>query len=288
MVFGYTNATLSGVVPGNEGVADLIQAIGGFLTGTLGWTETEDRTDQAGSNHKLILQSNGEDNDASTFYLVLTSGSNVVGFQGATFWDTGTHTVGSGVESPSAATTVTLNAGSDKIIHYWLSGDKDSVNFITRVNGDYDGIHYGLIEPFTSSANDPFPVYLVGTSAVTVDVTVDTTNGAHSFLDGTTALTANEADWEAVFPNPVGTDQAPGNIFGATENFVGFPVIAGVSDASPTRRAVRGFSKNLWVTIGPSNSSLTQEDIFDPGTGKTYQVFFDGANSTEAVVIRRT
>jgi hypothetical protein len=291
MAFAYATTTISGVNPGIVASTEWMRWVKDVLTGSMGWALTEDRSTQAGANSKIILQSNGEDNTASTYYMVLTSGTNFTGVQAATFWNTGTHTPGSGVIAPIAGFEFNagVNATVDKNIKYWISGDKDAVTFISRRAGNYGGTHFGRIRSLYPATLDPFPIYVVGGgSENTIDDLSLTNNNANTFLDAATVLGSSELDWESIYITPLGSDQAPDNIFGSIERFTCFPIIAGISDNSPIRRSVRGFSMNIWATIGPSASSMDHEDVFQAADGKTYQVFFNVASSQRAVVIRRS
>lgn len=291
MAFGYTTVTISGVLPTVDVPIEFMRFAKDYLTGTLGWTLTEDRSTQAGANSKIILHSNGEDNTASTFYLVLSSGTDGVDIQAATFWNTSTHTVGSGVATPTTQTSATIPATQAKITKYWISGDKDAVTFIGRRSGNYFGSHVGRIRSLYPASADPFPIYVVGAgNSFGVDTLSSTNSSASSFLDATSALIGGECDWEPIIGvgETLGSDQTPDNVFGSMERFTCFPLIVGISDNSPVRRSVRGFSTNIWVTMGPGSSSMDAEDVFRAADGKTYQVFFGSTTAQRAVVIRRS
>jgi len=289
MTFSYAKGTISGTLPGVCAPADMIQIISTTLQNDLGWTLTEDRSDQAGVNHKVILQSNGESGDAPTFYMILSSGTDNVDIQAATFWDTGTHTVGSGVASPTSTTVVRLHANEDITTKYWISGDLEGVTFVTFGNGAYDGAHLGRIRQFTTTSGDPFPICIVGSTAVSVDVLGG--GNVYSFLDGTTDLSTGESDWDSFYTTPLTSAGAPTKIPGQVlEECVCFPLMASVSDASPTRRATRGFSQNIWTTVGPAGNAISfnPQDIFTAPDGRTYQVFYDSSSSSRCIVIRRS
>ena len=290
MAFGYTTLTISGSNLGVSTPVELMRSLKTYLTNSLGWSLTEDRSDQAGVNSKIVLQSNGEDNTASTFYLVMTSGIATVEFQAGTFWNTTTHTVGSGVLTPSTGSNVSLSCAVDKTIKFWASGDKESITFIARRALSYDGVHIGRIRSFYPSSQDPFPIYAIGGSseATDIDFLTGTSANANAIFDATSQLGGGECDWDSPFNNPLGSDQHPDNIFGSTERFTCFPMIAGVSDNSPVRRAIRGFSINIWATLGPNTTSMEAEDVFQAADGKTYQVFFNSSTSNVALVVRRS
>lgn len=295
MAFGYTKATISGTPVGVDGPIKFIQDVASFMVNTLGWTQVEDRTTTAGATKQLILSSTGEDSRASTFYFVLSSGNTVgvtggVGCQAATAWDTTTHAVAAtGVITPSATGTSTIAVYRSILFDYWVSGDKDSVVIVTKTNGNYDAAYVGRVRQITDPARDTFPVYVVGNNSKSTTAVADTSANAYSFSAPNHALTAGStAPFNSFFPTPLDSNETPQNIFGTTEGVVCLPNIASV--ASGTAKATRGFSLNLWTTAGPAtgNTSMAPEDILDPGTGKTYQVFFTDDTDTAAIVIRRT
>lgn len=292
MPFAYRELTISGGSdPTLEGTSRFIQDIKNVLVNDMGWTLTEDRSDQAGTDHKVILQSNGEDDDKSTFYVVLTSGTtDEIGIQAATFWDTGTHTTGSGVANPTNETSVTLETDEDADYTGWISGNRDSVVLLSKVGSTYDAAYVGRILQITDPVQDPFPVFCVGTNVADVDTLAQTTANIYSFLDGVTVIANNDSEWGAVFITPLDANQHPNNIFGSTESYVAFPIIAGVANIVPLQRSTRGFSANMWVTIGPSatGSTLSQEDELEAAENRTYKAFFDSGISQRAVLIRKS
>lgn len=291
MPFYYKEVTVSGATAGLEGTSLLIQEIKDALVNEMGWNLTEDRSAEAGTGHKVILQSNGESGTDSTFYLVLTSGTtDEIGIQSATFWDTGTHTVGSGVASPANDTTVTLETDEDADYTAWISGDRDSVVLLTLVSTSYDATYAGRIIQFTDPTQDHFPVYTVGGATASVDPLTNNSNATHSFKDGTTIIVGTRGSWEGFYTSPLGTDSSPTNIFGQTEAYIALPIFVGVRDTINDFRSIRGVAANVWTTIGPNatGSTLTQQDEILAGDGKTYQVFFDSAASQRTLVIRKS
>lgn len=307
MAFGYQQLTISGATAGIEGTAKLIQETKNFMVNTLGWTLTDDRTTQAGTNHKLILQSTGEDSSASTFYLVMTSGNetsvaaaqSVIGIRAATAWSTTTHAVAtSGTSTPTASGTVTLTTSTNANYTAWMSGDKNSVVLITKIGSNYDAAYIGRVNQFTSKSQDPFPIYVVGASNTTdTDNLVSTNTAAYTFFNASTAIgTSGDADAEGFVQGNnglvIGGNQAPTqNIFNTSEAYVALPIIMGISQSAPARRSIRGVAFNMWVCIasgtGVTGSTLTYEDEFTTSAGTTYKAFFNGAPG-RAIVIRKS
>ena len=303
MTFSYREVTVSGNSVGVEGTAKLIQLIKEVMVDEMGWVQTDDQTNRAGTSHQLTLQSTGEAAALPTYYLILTSGTgssaavgqDVINVRAATAWNSTTHQVpSSGVGNPTTSGTVTLSTDSNGSFTAWISGDKDAVTIVSKPTAaaTYDCFHYGNINQITSTAFDRTPIYLVGDSATSVDVVANSTTDTYSFLNSTTVLTSAEADFESLYINPLDSSQAPNNIFGSTEAYVALPLVAGVSDNIPVRKSIRGFSKNIWTTIasGGAGSVVTidPQDELLSSDGRVYKVFFDTINSARALVIRKS
>jgi len=287
VAFAYREVTISGLNKDVEGTAKAIQEITDVMVNEMGWVLFQDLTASgAPPGHRMILQSDtGESGTDSSWYLIMTSGtSNEVGIQISSAWDTGAQAVpGSGVVTPTAATTVTLETDEDGHFVLWVSGDKDAVNFITRIQqGTYGNIYFGKALPFLDDTFEPFGVYLVGSTSNTI--VVESTSAVRALhANPVEAITA--ASQAETLTYNFGTTETPYNQADNEPIFSALPLIFTVD--APTASGAIGVVRNTWITTLMS-IGFSSESILTVSEGsETYQAFSSSSNN-RSLIIRRS
>lgn len=281
MTFAYSETVISGSRRGIEGTSSTIQRIKTTLN-QMGWTVYDDRTAQAGTNHKLIMTTSGESGTDNPWYLVMTSGSiDEVGFQISTDWNLGTHTI-AGVFAPADATTVTLNTDEDNPCVLWVSGDLDALALLTRAQDNYDSVLVGRSRNFLTPAREPYGLYLIGTATLGVDLVSTTVRGIAG--PAPTAITAgSDAETKVIAQT---TTDSPYTLDGGVEPiYLALPVTWFLTDSATVGKGAVGFLRNVWSGPDSANGLMSETIIVVSGTSETYIAFDEGAHS---LIIRRT
>jgi len=291
MPFSYRNATISGGSDDTlEGASAFIQTVEDVLVNEMGWVVEDDQTASAGASHKLILRSNGEGSEFSTFYVVLTSGTgggtanlNAITMQMATAWDSSAHVVpSSGVETVFAQTR--LNTRSQEDFEFWISGDSEGVVFITRQNpSTYDSLSFGRANSFYSQTVNPFPLYVMGDTS---NIILSASNGAVRAIGGKTprAFIGFECNTLPYF-NLTAANQ-PYRQSGASSIFVALPVLFNYRDSTPLAKGSAGTLRNSWSGAGSNENMLQESTLVASGTFgvQTYRAF---TTTSDSLIIRQ-
>lgn len=299
MSFGYKQVTISGNAPGVEGMSRLIQEIKDVAVNQMGWTIHDDSTNQPSTNHKLILSSNGETNSYPTFYAVLGSGSSTgtagqdtIMAQMATAWNASLHRVpASGVIVPVASGVMLLGGDSNGVFNAWISGNKDSINVITRVGAStYDNIMFGRASSFHSTSIHPYPLFVNADSnastliAGSPNVRVIARNPPEAFTNG--------AEGEALDMDSFATSNQPydSTISGGVQSvYAAVPMFLTVDDTAPARKEVLGVIPNTWTGAGSSMGMLNESILTMSGTDGTVQTYIAfNVNTLISLIIRRS
>jgi len=292
MTFHFDEITVSGARFDTEGTSKGIKEISRVMTNYMGWTTHDDRTNQAGANHKMVLRSTGED-PGPAFYLVMTSGDNsgsvappqdVISFQISTFWDASTHTVGSGVITPANPGVAELGrTDSDGFYTLWVSGDKDSVVIVGKARNNYNRVGFGRGENFLSPDYEPYGLYMLGGTGNTA---IDPFNTSIRSVVGNppTAITAaNDGAFRSVAFSSTNEPRRGLNPSEIVPIFTAVPLVFFVEAAAST--GAISIVKNMWgflpATIGYNSETV----LVSSGTDREYMVFGDTSNG---LLIRRT
>ncbi len=293
MTFAFRETTVSGLLLNVEGTSKYIKVIEDVLINDMGWALAEDSTALAGANHKLILHNNGgESGSDPNYYLILTSGTtNEIGLQIATAWTVGSpgSVPGSGVgPAPTNTTTMTLETDEDGLFIGWIVGDKDAVNFVTRIvttanSTDYDLSCVGRCLQFHDETLEPYSVYLFGSaSASTI---VESTNVTGLVGNNPVIALGNSADGEIQFyahstvSEPWSLDETPGAV---EKNFTAMPYLWNADDT--VNKGSMGLLRHIWSI---NATGLPDETIMqDRTTNDEYIVFNTG--SIRSFILRKT
>ena len=295
MSFGYQELTISGSVEGHEGTIEFIRNLKTFML-DIGWTLTEDRTDQPGSSDgdtRLVMQSNGEAGEYPTFYMVVVSGSsatpasNFTWFQLSTAYDTGNHEVpASGVATenfPSGHGF--LNTRSQEDYAVWMSGDSEALAIVTRQSPTtYDSILIGRANSFMSTADNPFPLYYISRNTAVI-LTVDAGTYMRG-IGGNPPQFFGSADMVS-YAYPIASANQPYQLGSAESIYFASPIIMAYRDISPLRKGVIGTVGSGWHGVGTSTGLYKEGRLTASGTSgvQTYRVF---PTTSYSLIMRET
>lgn len=292
MSFYFHQTTISGGRFDTEGTAAGIQEIARVMTNHMGWTTHDDRTNQAGANHKMVLRTVGED-PGPAFYLIMTSGSsggsvgqNEIGMQIATAWDETTHAVpASGVIAPTATTSSYLITSTNGFYSLAMSGDKDAVLLHTRVDDVGDRVFFGRCKNFLPTSLEPYGLYLLSDNNNNAALTDQTTTKA---IVGNPPIALEGSSDAVLLSFGFSTTNEPriGIASSAVAPiFTAFPVVLFAQNTSPVEKGAIGIARNAWAFLN-NTAGLNDEMIFTvSGSSETYMAFI---GTSESFVIRRT
>jgi len=292
MSFLYRNVTISGSVPGNEGVTDFLQELKDFMT-TAGWSLTEDRTDQDGlEDCKLVMQSNGESGEYPTFFLVAHSGSDYTSFYMATAYDTGTHDVATtGIQTNAYGVAMArFVTESESDFQVWFSGDSEALAIVSdRIPGpDYDSVLIGRLNSFMSTADNPYPLYIISANGAVI-ITVDSNGTVSRGTGGNPPFAFDGSNENRVRDYTYLSTNQP-YTFGTAESvFLATPLIFNYTwTAATQRKGMAGTVRNAWRGAGSSMGMLSNHILTASGTSgvQTYKAFV--RDTADSLIIRVT
>ncbi len=292
MPFGFKTFVVSGTRDDTEGASKLVQELKDFMI-SVGWTLTEDRSDQAGADHFVVLESNGEDSNFPTFYMVVHSGNSIsapiadtINVFPSTAWDTSTHAVpSSGVRIGPTNNASPLDVDSNGNTDIWLSGDSEGLCCVSKKQGvnTYDSLFFGRANSFRPVSENPYPLYTAGVNGIAIDATPNSVDGIGGqppkAFTGTSAI---------LTLGPLfATSDSPYNIGAATSIYYAAPLgmwyNLGTGGPGPSldRSGAMGTARNAWVGAGTNQSLLQASKLTASGTfGKqVYQAFTATAES---------
>ncbi len=293
MSFSFREVTISGLRNDTEGTSQAINEITDVLVNEMGWVLEDDRRTQAGNSdvtltHKVVFKNDtGESGTDSNWYFTITSGTtaslnqNTLGFQMHSAYDVGTHdTAATGVENPVLHSTLTLATDSNGNFNLWVSGDKDSVVFVTNQINTYGHMTVGKSKGFLDDTIEPFGLYIAGVANTTA-----TSTQVRSIVSNPPIALANANEGEFL-SIALTTTNEPRQGLGQDEAiFTFFPMVHMVDDASPVRKGAIGMVRNMWVGVSSNAGWIKESLITISGSSQTYLGFPETTNS---LVIRRS
>jgi hypothetical protein len=293
MAFAFRQVTISGHRNGVEGMSQAINEIVDVMTNQMGWVLEDDRRAQAGNasivnTHKVALHSNkGESNDQPTWHVVITSGtsatapSDLLGFQISTAYDVAAHDVpGTGVETPTDHTIITLTGDSDGPFILWISGDKDGVILVTEYQQAHTSVVFGRSQHFLSNSFEPYGIYLHSAAS-----TIASTTAVRSICGEPPQAFINTNEGEFLAYGLASTNQPQYNLGETEAIYTALPLIHMVDDQSPVRKGAIGICSNFWAAGPVTAGILKPMELIVSGTTNRYLVFGDTADS---LVIRKS
>lgn len=297
MPFGFKTFVVSGTRSDTEGASKLVQELSTFMV-SVGWTVTDDRTDQPGISHKMVLQSNGEDSNFPTYYMIVHSGNSAtptadqdtINILPATAYDVGAHAVpASGVEVPNNNNIAPIDVDSNGNTDIWMSGDSEGVAIVTKKQGGnvYDSTFFGRANSVRTVEENPYPLYTAGVNGIAVDPTPTAVKG----IGGQPPQLFTGSSDIVALAYSFATNDAPYNIGAATSIYFASPIVLVHGDTTGGvppdlhRRGIIGTARNVWVSAGSNQSLLQASKLTASGTfGKqVYQAF---TTTAESLVMR--
>ena len=296
MSFAFREVTISGNKVGVEGTSAALNEITDVMVNEMGWVLEDDRRSQAGSSnvtltHKVVFNSNsGESGSDANWYFTLTSGTTStagtdnIGFQMATSYDTGTHdTSSSGVEVPTGHTSpIGMTLDSNGIFNLWISGNKDGITVIYNRQNTYGFLMVGKVKPFLDKSLEPFGLYFHAITTTTNPLTTS----ARSIVGQPPVAqeSANESEFLSV-SMVIGNEPRQG--LGNTDAiFTLMPMVLTADGTSPLQKGFIGLIQNAW-TVAPSSAGWIKESLVTiSGSNQTYLAF--PGSTTGGMAIRKT
>ncbi len=296
MPFGFQTFVVSGTRDDTEGASKLIQDMSTFMV-SLGWTVTDDRSDQAGTAHKVVLESNGEGNNFPTFFMIVHSGSSTSASTGqdtvnvlpATAYDVAAHAVpSSGVQVPAASNTSPIDVDSNGNTNIWISGDSEGIVVVSQrsSSSSYDSLYFGRANSVRSVAENSYPLYTAGVNGIAIDVTPGVVEGIGGqppeVFTGSGDILAIGYLFNTEQPYNIG---AATSIYFAAPIFIWYNDTTGGPGPSNQRRGAMGTARNAWIGAGSNQSMLQASKLIASGTfGKqVYQAF---TATSESLIMR--
>jgi hypothetical protein len=292
MPFAYRQVTVSGHRVDTEGTSTALNEIADVLVNEMGWTMEDDRRSQNGSSnvaltHKIVLNSNGGEGGHPNWFVTLTSGttatagSDTIGMQLATAYDTGTHdTAASGIETPTIHTSLNLNVDPDGPYTLWISGDKDGVVLVSQRHGDLmNWMTFGRGRHFLDDTLEPYGIYCYAQA----NNTLPTATAVRSIVGEPPVSLNGGAEGEFIAYTLTSTNDPRTGLGNDQDIWVILPILFTADDASPVRKGAIGFT-NFFMAGNSNAGMLTPAEYTDEQTGRSY-VFF-GSSST--LVIRKS
>ena len=299
MPFSFRQVTISGATEGNEGTIMFVRELKNFME-EAGWTTTEDRTTEPGhvdGNTNIVMQSNGESGDYPTFYMVAVSGGSATAGQDYTYfrmttaWDTAAHTMpASGVATNSFTTTMArLNTLSQEDYEVWMSGDAEALAIVTRQSpSTYDSVCIGRANSFMTTADNPFPLYLLSgsTSAVLIE---DTTGASTRLIGGNPPFAFDSGNNTKTYQyTGISNNNQPYKVGAADSIFLALPAFLVYTEDIPSKQGILGTIRNAWRGAGTASDMYMEGILTASGTSgvQTYQAFT--VSTTTSLIIRRS
>jgi len=295
MSFSFREVVVSGTKDGTEGTSKCLNEIVDVMVNGMGWVMEEDRRLESGSTnvtltHKVVFNSNGgESLDQSNWFFTITSGtvaapgSDLLGLQIATAYDTGTHdTAASGVETPLGHTTLTVPVDSNGNFVLWVSGDKDGVVFVTHVRGVYGYAIIGRGQHFVDNSIEPFGLY-INSNASSTTVTSTTCRS----IAGQPPQAFQNASEGEILGYSLGAINEPRVGLGSGETFfTAVPLVHTVDDGTPLRKGAVGLVSNAW-SCAPATAGWVRETVITVSGSPNRQYIAFPDVSTNGIVIRK-
>ncbi len=293
MAFAFREVTISGGRNDTEGTSTALNEIRDVLLNEMGWVEEDDRRTQAGSSnvantHKVVFNADGgEDGTGPNWFLTVTSGttagvgSDLLGIQVASAYDVSTHdTAASGVEIPTTHTTITLGADSNGYFNLWVSGDKDSVVFISNPRNSYTHVIAGRGLLFLDTNAEPFGLYLKGAAN-----TDPLSTSVRSIVGSPPVALAGTNEGEFLAPNLATTNEPRIGLGQEEAIFTILPITHLADDTSPVRKGAIGVVKNMWTGVNHSGGWIKESLLTISGSNQIYLAF---PQTSDTLVVRKS
>jgi len=299
MVFRYEHFTISGSRSEVAGASQFVTKAKEFLEAA-GWTTVDDRRTQPGSatdadTHKVVLSSDGEDGSLPTYYMTMASGTSSetnavdVSFMMSTGYDVGTHDVlSSDAKIPSAlGVSDQLNVIAQSDYDVWMSGDTEGVVFVTRVASVYDSIVIGRCNQFTTEDQDPYPLYIVSSTANSPE-TADPSSQLIAGNPPIPTVGSNQADTLNI---GLGSGRQPysGDHTSVTSIFLAAPIVMtwDRATAGSIRKGIVGTVRNAWKGTGTTAGMLAEGTLTASGTFGV-QIYRAFPTTGQSLIIRES
>jgi hypothetical protein len=285
MGFYFQETVISGSRSDTHGVRKGMDDIETAMT-AMGWSTYDD--ERASATSRLIMYNEGGETTSSGIYLVVTSGTTeILYFQLANSWDNVGHTFDD-LYIPAAEANAYMQVDHDASWVLWVSGDKDSVTFVSKTRGAYGHVIAGRGAKFYDDDFEPYSCYILTNPNI-----VHTFRGAGdpaNHLTRARVIAGNpprtHETGEAEFLKyAIGTNNEPRIGMGQDDTvFTATPILYTADDASPLAKGALGIVKNAWV-ISPYSAGVHDEMRFTvEGSSEEYMAF---QGTTVSLLIRR-